>query len=636
MPDIAIIATDKHLSDLAKQVMKKQADPVAVVAANYDTCLEHARRAVQNGAKVLISRGAYTDKLRNSGVDVPVVDIPISGYNVAMMLAQAREISKRIAVVGFEDLGLVKGVVSLGPILGLAVQVFMVTSHAEIKGQVAAARSQGFQVIVGSYRAAVEARGLGLNGFFVQSSRAEVEQAFFEAGKVLTALRYEREWGETFKMILDSIDDGMIFIDRQKQILHCNETLGRQLGIPPASTLNKPVETVLPNPRFLERLEQPGRKVGEIYEFRGLSYVCNLVPVEINSELIGTVATFQEVAHWQNVEHAIRRNLFHKGHVTKYTFADIIGQSRPIQQVVELAKQYALVDSTILIQGETGTGKEILAQSLHSLSPRRQGPFVAVNCASIPENLLEAEFFGYVEGAFTGARKSGKSGLFELAHNGTIFLDEIGEISPHIQSRLLRVLEERQVMRIGDDKVLPVNVRVIAATNQDLHCLIRKGQFREDLYYRLNILNLSLPPLRQRKEDIPLLARYFLAKAAQTYGKQAPALTAEVVSMFVEHDWPGNIRELRNAMERMVITFSGLEINREMVLRILGEAWSRDWQSSWPEMATDSVKSLEIRSIRRVLVETDNNIAKSARRLGISRSTLYRKLKRIEQNNQDN
>lgn len=224
------------------------------------------------------------------------------------------------------------------------------------------------------------------------------------------------------------------------------------------------------------------------------------------------MVAFQDVTRIQEMEGKFYRKIHLRGHVAKYTFDDILFQSSEIKRTIETAQRYSEVDSNILIIGETGTGKEIFAQSIHNHSNRKNNPFVAINCAALPENLLESELFGYAEGAFTGAMKGGKQGFFELAHRGTIFLDEIGEISPKMQSRSLRVLQEREIMRIGDDKVIPVDVRILSATNKDLMQMVKSNDFREDLYYRLSVLDLVLPPLRERREDIPLLVNAFIQK----------------------------------------------------------------------------------------------------------------------------
>jgi len=228
----------------------------------------------------------------------------------------------------------------------------------------------------------------------------------------------------------------------------------------------------------------------------------NVLPVTVKGATASSIATLQDVSHIQAVEEEIRREMYLKGYTAKFDFADIVAHDELTLRTVSLAKRFAATHASILIQGESGVGKEVFAQSIHNASDRRLRPFIAMNCAAIPESLIESELFGYVDGAFTGARKKGKPGIFELAHGGTIFLDEISEMPFHLQARLLRVLQEHEVMRLGDDKIIPIDVRVIAATNRNLEKLTKEGLFRVDLYWRLNVLNLFIPPLRERRKDV--------------------------------------------------------------------------------------------------------------------------------------
>ncbi|HRU41034.1 MAG TPA: sigma 54-interacting transcriptional regulator, partial [Candidatus Diapherotrites archaeon] len=246
------------------------------------------------------------------------------------------------------------------------------------------------------------------------------------------------------------------------------------------------------------------------------------------------------------MENIVRANLAKRGHTAKYDFSSIIGKSKQITETKEIAKKLAKSNSTLLLTGESGNGKELFAHAIHKASNKQQGPFVAVNFAALPENLLESELFGYEEGAFTGAKKGGHAGLFEQAHNGTIFLDEIGDASLRIQARLLRVLQEKEVMRVGGTKILPIDVRIIAATNKNLEVLVQEEKFREDLYYRLNVLPIRIPPLRERKEDIPLLIEKILEKFLK--GNEM-IISSEAMDILMEYDWPGNIRELENTIE---------------------------------------------------------------------------------------
>jgi transcriptional regulator with PAS, ATPase and Fis domain len=283
-----------------------------------------------------------------------------------------------------------------------------------------------------------------------------------------------------------------------------------------------------------------------------------------------------------------------------------------------------------LIGGESGTGKEMFAQSIHQDSNRPKGPFVAVNCAALPPQLLESELFGYVEGAFTGAAKGGKIGLFEMAHKGTIFLDEIGEIDKSLQARFLRVLEEKQVMRIGSDKIIHVDVRVIAATNRNLNEQVNNGNFRSDLYYRLNVLNLYIVPLRERKGDIEYLANYFMRLSNKKYGLQIENLSPEVIKFLEEYPWPGNIRELKNVMERIVLTARRDNIRLKDIELIIDEL--RKNQGTYgsrnisDELLSGNFSDIKSRIVSIVLKEEGYNKSRAAKRLGIDRTTLDRLL----------
>ena len=303
----------------------------------------------------------------------------------------------------------------------------------------------------------------------------------------------------------------------------------------------------------------------------------------------------------------------------RYRFENIIAKSSKMQRVIEVIKVVAKSNATVLITGESGTGKELVARAVHAQSDRRNKLFVAVSCAALPESLLESELFGHEKGSFTGAYAQ-KKGKFEFADGGTLFLDEIGEMSANIQVHLLRVLEEKEFTRVGGNEPIRVDVRVISATNKDLRKAIEKQEFREDLYYRLNVVNIELPPLRERKEDIPLLADYFLRKFAVENRKEVTEFSPEVIESLVAYDWPGNIRELENAIERAIIlsrdsSITTTDLPQENVSLISSASIGKN------------LKEVEKTHILNVLRETGENYSEAARILGISRMTLYNKAK---------
>jgi DNA-binding NtrC family response regulator len=317
-----------------------------------------------------------------------------------------------------------------------------------------------------------------------------------------------------------------------------------------------------------------------------------------------------------------RENIYLKEQYKDRTrFESMIGQSKPMQEIFDLICDVAPMDSTVLITGETGTGKGLAAKAIHTNSPRRNGPFVTVNCGAVPEHLMESELFGHQKGAFTDAKET-KKGRLELAHGGTLFLDEIGEISMRMQIDLLRVLEDRVFYRVGGTQPIEADFRVIAATNRDLEAAIKSGDFREDLFYRLNVISFTMPSLSQRKEDIPLLAEHFLYRFSQETNKPIDSISREAMDEMMIYDWPGNIRELENAIERAVVVGRQREILPENLPIFCHEPA--------PAIRAHSLKDVEKTHIERVLTENQWNIARSAKILGIDRSTLYSKIKRYD------
>ncbi|HEX3016130.1 MAG TPA: sigma 54-interacting transcriptional regulator, partial [Desulfobacteria bacterium] len=315
-----------------------------------------------------------------------------------------------------------------------------------------------------------------------------------------------------------------------------------------------------------------------------------------------------------------------------YTFADIIGRSQRLQNAKRLAELASRTDSTVLLQGETGTGKEMFAQSIHHASNRGEGPFVAVNCGSLPKTLIESELFGYEEGSFTGAKRGGRQGKFELANGGTIFLDEIGDMPLDIQASLLRVLEERQVVRVGGQHPVKVDIRVIAATNKNLTEEAARGNFRPDLFYRLNVLSIDIPSLHDREDDIMELANYFMRIISNRHGKVVNQIAYGVKMLFHDYGWPGNVRELENIIERAISFCEGTTITLDEIPEYLKQ--KQQLAGNNYDASDLNLRQLEEQAISEALSKFDYNISKVAQALGIGRNTLYRKMKEYGINGQ--
>ncbi len=426
------------------------------------------------------------------------------------------------------------------------------------------------------------------------------------------------------EVILDSINEGVFTVDLDWKITAFNRAAERITGVQREDAIGQACcdvfhASICENECALRRTFESAIPVvnatAHIISNKGMR-----VPIRISAAIlrdddgrvIGGVETFQDLSQVEQLRKELK---------ARYTFEDIVGRSPVMIQLFEILPRIAESSSTVLIQGPSGTGKELFARAIHNLSPRRKKRFVPVNCAALPDTLLESELFGYKAGAFTDARRD-HPGRFVLAHGGTIFLDEIGDISPALQVRLLRVLQERIVEPLGSVKPVPVDVRVVAATNRDLTELVRTGFFREDLYYRIRVVYLELPGLKQRREDIPLLIDHCVAKFNRIQGKDIAGLSPDAMSRLMEHDFPGNVRELENIIEQAFVLCRGGIIELHHLPPELRPASSSGNDTFGPVSIRAMEKSLIIETLRRYR----GNRKKAARDLGINASTLYRKI----------
>jgi transcriptional regulator with PAS, ATPase and Fis domain len=411
-----------------------------------------------------------------------------------------------------------------------------------------------------------------------------------------------------------------------------NPAAERIFRLPENEVMGVNIEDVIPNTRLHIVFETGEPEMACLQEIHDGIIATNRLPIFLDNKPIGVVSTFEDVTKIQHLEQQIRKRIHGKGFLARHHFEDILTNNSSVIELKELAAMYAATQSAILIEGESGTGKELFAQSIHNASKRASGPFVAVNCAAIPELLLESELFGYEGGAFTGAKKEGKQGLFELAHNGTIFLDEIGEIPKSLQARLLRVVQEKEIMRVGGDKIIPVDIRIISATNKNLGAKVKQGEFRDDLYYRLNVFNLALPPLRERKEDIKLIGTSFLQKF---HGVVNEKMTQELMTTLLKYEWPGNIRELYNVMERLALLISHAQtdsswaekLDKALVIPLADNDDSIAIRVNVGHGLKMAISQAEKKIIDFMLVRYDQDQELVMHKLSIGRTTLWRKIK---------
>ncbi len=604
---------------------------VRVFDKGFEEALQTVRELARTGEEVdaLVAAGANGAYLRDHA-EVPVVVLRPTTLDVLQALTQARRLSPRIGVVNFRRL--MQGLEQAKDLLsGIEVEQRAYLTPDEAKAAVADLAARGFEVIVGPGPACDLAERAGLQAVLFYSTDS-VGEGIERAIEIARITRAEEAKRERISSILGHLDEGVIAVDVEERIQSINPALQRLLGVRANEVRGKRLSSVSPDLSLVRVLETGTPELDGVQKLGNRTLVVNRIPLREHGVQKGAVLTCQDSSTIQRLDRSLRSQHRPRRFVARYVLSGIVGASPALQRVRSLAERYAATDATVLITGESGTGKEMLAQGIHNASTRRDHPFVAINCAAFPETLLESELFGYEEGAFTGSRRGGRPGLFEAAHTGTIFLDEVGDVPITLQTRLLRVLQERQVLRLGSNDPSPIDVRVIAATNRDLRKAVARGEFRDDLYYRLNILPLHVPPLRDRPDDVTAIAADLLQRALLRHG--VPSAHSRALSLLLprlrRYAWPGNVRELENVLERVAVLFadrdSNAKVGEEELRAVLPELYGLV-EPAEPDTDLRSARGAQEKAlIQRVLEECGGNQSEAAKRLGIGRSTLYRKL----------
>ena len=632
MNNILVIAPYEALVMKAEK-MKENCDiPYTVIPGNLKENLDEIRTYINQGVKILISRGGTAQTLRNT-FDLPVIEIPVTSVDILMALSKASEQGfKKIAFI--TTLNILFQAKHFNNIMDIDLQILPCQDANEIPAKVKhLIEDQGIDAVVGDVVATQQAIERGIYGCLLESGSMSLQMALNEAATILKSMEKEKARLKQLEAILNFTSEAVLTIDNNEKVTVYNASAEKIFGVPINQVLGNKLTECLPESLLNNVLSEHKEEKNILLKINGKKIVCNRVPIMIHGRFHGAVAIFQEIGEIQNLEMNIRTRLNEKGLVAKKSFNDIQGGSSEMLKCIQQARQYAKSNGTVLIYGETGTGKELFAQSIHNESKRAKGPFVSVNCAALSENLLESELFGYVEGTFTGALKGGKMGLFELAHGGTLFLDELGEISLNFQAKLLRVLQEKEVRRVGGDRVTPIDVRIICATNRDLREEVRFGRFREDLYYRLSVLELHLIPLRQRKDDIVPMAISFFKSECIKEQKVLFLPQAQLFDCLKSYDWFGNARELQNFIERLVIgTEEGEELTVYKVCELLsekkGKLYVREGQNQDELQVTISnrFEDMENQLWKQLLERYHGNKDRLCKDYGISKTTLWRKL----------
>lgn len=618
---IVLFSTTPGMTKRCREVLRRRGyENIPIYEMTTTFALEQAEKCIREGTRVIICRGGTAEYLRHF-LDVPIIDVRHSFLSIFLTVRKLRNKYQSIGIIGFYHT--CEAVRNYNAVMQDNVQIYEVSSTEQFENQFHIAVQNGAKVIMGGFQIAEICHKYHFPYCSTEPDDSDVSKALDEA---LYSLRIEEERSQQVSLlstVLNSTNEGIVSINREGVILHINRIARNLLQC----STGMQISDIMPAEKLLQTANSGEEFYSEIVTIRGVSVVCSCQAIRLQGQAAGAVLTLQEESTIRTLDSRIRKRELSHGHFAKKDFSDIIGSSSTLAEVKKTAKRYAKSNSTVLITGETGTGKEIFAQAIHNYSERRHEPFVAINCAALPRSILESELFGYVKGAFTGARNEGKAGIFELAHKGTVFLDEISEMSTDVQVKLLRVLQEKEVTRIGDDKVIPIDVRILAASNKDLQKEIEEGRFRDDLYYRVCVLELYIPPLRERIRDIPELVRHFL--------RGRKSLTIKAEQIMAEYSWPGNIRQLSNTTERLDVLCNNDIITEEDVRQVLRFTQNKQ-EYTIPSQHVPSniacnqrLEDMQEKMIRDVLQQVGGNREMASQMLGMSKTTLWRRLKKM-------
>ena len=597
-----------------------------------NTLISHLRNMFRETGvpDAIISRGATANLIEQNIPEAVSVRAEPGDLELLETLKAAKNHGPRIGLLMFEDYLKSYNLQAAKELLGInSLTLYPFRSREDIIRLVRQGSTDGMDVLVGGGTLAYRTgNSCGIKVLPVYSGQHALRNAVKQALSIIDARQREKLQLKCFTEAVSSITEGVLSIEDGKFIV-ANKEMGNIFKTDEQALIGRKVDntddTLVAG--YIRHFLTNSREREKVLKILGQDYYIKKSHFEEKGKK-RIVAIFRRARDIQDQEQRVRTEIRNTGFFARYHFSDIIAESGIMRQLLKKAETYAATDANILIGGDSGTGKELLAQSIHNASSRAKEPFVAVNCAAIPATLLESELFGYEEGAFSGASKGGKRGLFELAHKGTIFLDEINSMPLELQSVLLRTLQEKEIRRIGSQRNIYIDIRVIAASNSDLMKMIREEKFRIDLYYRLNTLRLTLPSLDKRREDIRPLAMSFLNHYSQKYSLPLPALSEDNYRLLENRNWQGNIRELRNVMQRYVI----LSQEGENSIQLCFDEDIATEAALEPQDVTSfgTLDEIEKAVILKRLKQNQGNRRKTAQELGISRSTLWKKLDKME------
>jgi len=621
----------RHLREFSAPVIAEYRGraEIELLDATVKDAVALARERVQRGGvDAFISAGANGGLLRQE-VRAPVATIQLGGLDILQALIVARRRVPRVGVIVFGQT--LPELDAIRDLLKIEVAQRAYRTPEEARRHFADLRAAGYDTIVGGSIVVEMAEAAGLDGLLAYSL-TNVRQGFEEAIELARVARMEAERYAQLNGVLHTLEHAVLAVDPFNQVIAANPPMQRILNAGGVPVLGRDLGQLSPELSLRHTLDSGASEWGRVQTIGRRNWIANRTPIRVQGEIAGAAMTLYDADAIHEADNRLRIQLRRQQASARHRFDDLEGRSASFLRAVSTARRFARTESTVLLAGESGTGKELFAQAMHNESPRAGKPFVAVNCAAFPESLLESELFGYEEGAFTGARRGGKPGLFEAAHSGTVFLDEIGDMPLSLQTRLLRVLQEREVLRVGSAMPIPVDLRVIAATHQPLADMVAEGRFRKDLYFRINTLRLGLPTLRERPDDVLPMAenrvRLCLARLHRPAG--TGPLLAPIRERLQGYAWPGNVRELENMCERLAVYLSQFEPGAAVDWSGLPEECPELFESApAPALAAPAVMLDADRAdrARQVLAQHFGNHQAAAQAMGISRSTLWRWLK---------
>ncbi len=575
------------------------------------------RIEAEGSVDIFVASGGNAEYMQRYLKSIPLVKVKITGFDIMNAVKNAKEFSDNVALITHSPIAQIEDIKS---ILNVKLRPIVYQTPEDLSVILQSLYAEGIRDVIGTALVLEQAKMFDIRGHFIWSLDG-VRTAMETAISMARTKKALAEKARTLDYLLDYAAEGIIVTDRNGVITQFNNSAERILNRSRKSIIGRQCAEVLPNTQLHTVMREKRAQFNRIQDLGNVKIVTNRSPIVCDKEVIGSLATFFSTSTIRQAGENIRRSQNFSGFIAKSTFEDIKTLSPEFEAMKQKAKRFARSNSTILIFGDTGTGKEAFAQSLHNASQRKNEPFVRVNCAAIPASMLEGELFGYEEGIYPGARKAGKPGLLEIAHLGTLFLDEVGEIPLKLQARLLSAIEEKQFFRVGGDKPVPVDIRIIAATNKDLRAMVEEGSFREDLYFRINVLEVHLPSLKDRKCDIPLLIKEFLEENRNDLTRKELEDICHTPH-FQDYDWPGNVRELRNIIERFCVYYvPGADIE-ESARAVLTYETAK-------ERPGDTTAEPDVQEIENALRLSGGNRSAAAAILGISRTTLWRKMREL-------